>query len=166
MKKILNALMMAAVLLGSAQAAKADLARVCPVIKNISDRQGIGALVQYKNSQVQRACAALTCPISGFLKSPTIIATQGKNPFRLASATIYNDQGRVIGRSGGRLGCASNRGECLARYKFFGSTTSIRRSARDGIGYVKVATNLCVKVPNLGKCYNVKVRDTCDGRVI
>lgn len=166
MKKVFNALMMVAVLFGSVQLAEAQLSKVCPVIKDISDRQGIGALVQYKNSQVQRACAALTCPISGFLKSPTIIATLGRNPFKLGSATIFNEKGRVIARSGGRLGCAVNRGECLARYKFFGSTTAIRRAAKNGTGYVKVATNLCVKIPNLGKCYNVKKRDNCDGRVI
>lgn len=144
--------------------AEAQLSSVCPTVFNINERSGIGALVQYKNNQVQRT-GGVGSPLAGFLRQPTIIATQGRNPFRLSRAAIYDSKGKLICSSSARQGCASTRGECLARYKFPCSTTSIRRATRDG-AFVKVAKNMCVRVPNAGKCYNVKVRDLCDGRTL
>jgi len=142
--------------------AEAQLSAVCPTVYNIEERSSIGALVQYKNNQVQRSSAPGN-PVSGFLRQPTIIATQGSNPFTLASATMYDSRGKAVCKSGPRLGCASTRGECLARYKFACSSSSARRATRDG-AFIKVAPNMCIRVPNAGKCYNVKVRDLCDGR--
>jgi hypothetical protein len=144
--------------------AEAQLSEVCPTVFNINERSGIGALVQYKNNQVQRAGGVGT-PLAGFLRQPTIIATQGRNPFQLSRATIYDSNGKLVCSSSTRQGCAVNRGECLARYKFPCSTTAIRRATRDG-AFVKVSNNMCVKIPNAGKCYNVKVRDLCDGRTL
>jgi hypothetical protein len=144
--------------------AEAQLSEVCPTVFNINERSGIGALVQYKNNQVQRAGGVGT-PLAGFLRQPTIIATQGRNPFQLSRATIYDSNGKLVCSSSTRQGCAVNRGECLARYKFPCSTTAIRRVTRDG-AFVKVSNNMCVKIPNAGKCYNVKVRDLCDGRTL
>ena len=143
--------------------AHADLEAVCPVQKSIKDRKGIGALVQYKNNQVQRS-GGVGSQLTGFLRRPTIIATQGRNPFKSSRATIYNSQGRKICSSSTRQGCASTRGECLGRYKFGCSTSKFRRATQRGGAFVKVSKTLCVAVPNAGKCYNVKVRDLCDGR--
>jgi hypothetical protein len=144
--------------------AEAQLSQACPTVYNISERSKIGAVVQYKNNQVQRTGGVGT-PLAGFLRQPTIIATQGRNPFKLGRATIYDGNGKAICSSGPRQGCSVSRGECLARYKFSCSTTSVRRATKDG-AYVKVAPNMCIRVPNAGKCYNVKVRDLCDGRTL
>lgn len=137
---------------------------VCTTVVDVSSRAA-GSLVQWKNGQVQRASSALTSPVVGFLRNPTIIATQGRNPFTFSSATIFNGAGQRICTSGPRLGCASTRGECLARYKFNCSTTAVRRSTPGG-AFVNVAPGLCIRIPNAGRCYNVKVRDLCDGRTI
>jgi hypothetical protein len=153
-----------AVLGMSVVSAEAQLSAVCPTVYNINERSSIGAIVQYKNNQVQRTGGVGT-PLAGFLREPTIIATQGRNPFQLGRATIYDSKGKAICTSGPRMGCSVTRGECLARYKFPCSTTSVRRATRDG-AFVKVASNMCVRVPNAGKCYNVKVRDLCDGRTL
>ena len=136
----------------------------CKQVVDISSRAA-GALIQYKNGQVQRACARLSCPVSGFIRNPTIIATQGRNPFTLARSSIYNGAGQLLCSSGPRLGCASNRGECLARYKFNCSSTAVRQNTPGG-AFILVAPGLCVRVPNAGKCYNVKVRGLCDGRTL
>jgi hypothetical protein len=144
--------------------AEAQLSAVCPTVYNVNERSSIGALIQYKNNQVQRTGGVGT-PLAGFLRQPTIIATQGRNPFKLGRATIYDSTGKVVCGSGPRQGCSVTRGECLARYKFSCSTTAIRRATRDG-AFVKVASNMCVRIPNAGKCYNVKVRDLCDGRTL
>lgn len=144
--------------------AEAQLSAVCPTVYNINERSSIGALIQYKNNQVQRAGGVGTT-LTGFVRQPTIIATQGRNPFKLARATIYNSKGKAICSSSARQGCSVSRGECLARYKFLCSTTAIRRATSEG-AFIKVADNMCVRVPNAGKCYNVKVRDLCDGRTL
>jgi len=144
--------------------AEAQLSEVCPTVFNVNERSGIGALIQYKNNQVQRTGGVGT-PLAGFLREPTIIATQGRNPFTLARAAIYDSKGKLVCTSSTRQGCSVSRGECLARYKFSCSTTSVRRATREG-AFVKVSNNMCVKIPNAGKCYNVKVRDLCDGRTL
>ena len=144
--------------------AEAQLSEVCPRVFNLNERSSIGALVQYKNNQVQRTGGVGT-PLAGFLRQPTIIATQGRNPFQLNRATIYDSRGRAVCTSSPRQGCSATRGECLARYKFPCATTTVRRSTSEG-AFVKVASNMCVRIPNAGKCYNVKVRDLCDGRTL
>ena len=125
--------------------AEAQLSAVCPTVYNLNERSSIGALIQYKNHQVQRTGGVGTSLMTP-LRQPTIIATQGRNPFQLSRASV-------------------SRGECLARYKFSCSTTALRRATRLG-AFVKVANDMCIKIDNAGKCYNVKVRDLCDGRVL
>lgn len=148
-----------------AQVAEAQLSAVCPVVKEFSDRASIKALIQWKNHQVQRAGGPGT-PLRPPVRQPTIIATQGSNPFKNFRATIYNQAGKNIVTSAPRQGCSVTRGECLARYKFPRNTTAIRLATSPGGAYVKVANNLCIRIPNPGKCYNVKVRELCDGRTI
>jgi hypothetical protein len=145
------------------QHVEAQSSRVCPRIVDVTSRAA-GALLQYKNAQVQRRGGVGTA-LSGFLQNPTIISTQGRNPFSLSRAIIYNRQGRALCTSDLRQGCASSRGECLARYKFGCSTRAIRQAAPGG-ALIKVSPQLCVRVPNPGRCYNVKVRDLCDGRTL
>lgn len=144
--------------------AEAQLSAVCPTVYNLNERSGIGALIQYKNHQVQRTGGVGTSLMTP-LRQPTIIATQGRNPFQLARANIYDSSGKLVCSSGPRQGCSVSRGECLARYKFSCSTTAVRRATRLG-AFVKVANNMCIKIDNAGKCYNVKVRDLCDGRTL
>ncbi|MFM1847414.1 MAG: hypothetical protein RL417_888 [Pseudomonadota bacterium] len=153
------------VVLGVAGVAEAQLSQVCPTVKSINDRKSLGVLVQYKNNQVQRTGGVGT-PITFFKRNPTIIETQGKRAFKNSRAKIYDKNGKAICTSAPRLGCSVTRGECLSRYKFNCSTSKIRRATSNGGAFVKVSSNLCVNVPNAGKCYNVKVRDLCDGRVL
>jgi hypothetical protein len=164
MKKLLKlAFLVLTLTAGMADVANAQPA-VCKKVGNISGRS-LGALIQWKNNQVQRACSSLNCPVSGFVLNPTIIATNGKNPFTLGRATIYNKSGKAVCSSGPRLGCASSRGECLARYKFNCSSTTARKATKGG-AYVHVGKNTCVYVPNAGACANVKRRGYCDGRTL
>lgn len=165
MMHIKKIVLLTVAVLGFSLEAEAQLSKVCPTIKDINDRAGIGALIQYKNNQVQRRGGVGT-PLAGFLRIPTIISTQGRDPFRLGRAAIYDKKGRQIDRSAGKLGCSVRRGECLSRYKFSRSTTAIRQATQNGGAFVKVSDKLCIKVPNAGRCYNVKVRDLCDGRTL
>lgn len=163
MKVFLRCFFLVAALVGFVGAAEAQLANVCPTIKSISDRSGLGVLVQYKNNQVQRTGGVGT-PISFFKRNPTIIETQGRRTFKNSRATIYDKNGKAVCTSTPRQGCSVARGECLGRYKFNCATSSVRRATSNGGAFIKVNSNLCVAVPNAGKCYNVKVRDLCDGR--
>lgn len=156
-------LLLAVAIVGISVQAEAQLSKVCPTVKEISDRKGLGVLVQWKNNQVQRSGGVGT-GIVGFLRNPTIIETQGKRAFKEGRATIYDSKGKRICTSEPRLGCSVSRGECLNRYKFPCASSNIRRATKKGGAFVKVNSKLCVKVPSAGKCYNVKVRDLCDGR--
>lgn len=143
--------------------AQAQLSSICPNVVDISSR-GAGSLVQWKNNQVQRS-GGVGSSLTGFLGAPTIIATQGRNPFTNTRAIIYDRNGRSVCTSSTRQGCASTRGECLARYKFPCATTRVRQATSGG-AFVKVSGNTCIRVPSAGRCYNVKVRGLCDGRTL
>jgi hypothetical protein len=161
MKRILKTALLAVALIGFAHSSQAQLSSVCPTIKSVTDKKDLGVLVQYKNNQVQRAGSSLNSPVSGFLMNPTIIETQGKSIFSNERARMYDSKGKLVCTSSSRLGCASTRGECLARYKFPCKTSSVSRATRKGGAFVQVSKNLCVKVPDTSICYNVKQRAPC-----
>ncbi len=163
MKMFLKGVLFVVALSGFVGVAEADLASVCPTIKSITNRSALGVTVQYKNNQVQRTGGVGT-PITFFKRNPTIIETRGRRTFKNSRATIYDKDGKAICTSAPRQGCSVTRGECLGRYKFDCATSSVRRATSNGGAFIKVSSNLCVAVPNAGKCYNVKVRDLCDGR--
>ncbi len=148
-------------------AADAQLSKVC---KNV---QELGANQYKNNSPIRAQNGNNASPITRFALNPTIIFIRG-NPAKLARANVYDSQGNYL-TSGVRLGCdAPGRGTCNSRYK--GSevspndTRSVRRKAvaktRSPSIYWRVATNLCIRVPDAGKCYNVQVRGFCDGRIV
>jgi hypothetical protein len=164
MTKFLLALFTAALL--APVASEAQLSKVCQRVVEITDRgRPAGALIQWKNHQVQRS-GGVGSPITFFLRQPTIIATQGRNPFTLGRATIYDSNGKAVCSSGPRLGCSVRRGECLARYKFNCNSTTARQRTQRGGAYVKVSPTTCIRLPSAGRCYNVKVRGLCDGRTL
>ena len=148
-------------------AANADLSKVCKNVQELGPNQ-------YKNNSPIRAQNGNNAsPITRFALNPTIIFIRG-NPAKLGRANVYDSKGNYL-TSGMKLGCdAPGRGTCNARYK--GSevapndTRSVRRKAiaktRSPSIYWRVATNLCIRVPDAGKCYNVQVRELCDGRTI
>lgn len=162
MKKIV---LLTVAVFGFSLQAEAQLSKVCPTVKEFNDRSGVGALIQYKNHQVQRTGGVGTS-LRPPLRIPTIISTQGRDPFRWGRATIYDKKGRQVDRSAGKLGCSVRRGECLSRYKFSRSTTAIRQATQNGGAFIKVSDKMCIRIPNAGRCYNVKVRDLCDGRTL
>ena len=150
--------------------ASADLASVCPKIRQLGADQ-------YKSNSPVRSNSNLTAPIVRFGLNPTIIFV-ASNPARLATARAYDKKGGLL-FTAQRLGCAAKprsaalRGTCLSRYKADenrANTRAMRRLAIRRTGspevYWKVASNLCIRVADLGKCYNVKVRELCDGRII
>ena len=144
----------------------ADISSVCP---NVLPLGGF----QYKSNSPVRACSALTCPIVRFGLNPTIIFTgAGGNPARFATARAYDKNGGLL-LTAPRLSCAAKRGTCLSRYKadeVRSNTRTVRRLAvrRTGSPKIiwKVSSTNCYEVPDIGKCYNVQVRELCDGRII
>jgi hypothetical protein len=147
------------------ETATAQLSRVCPNVQELGPNQ-------YKNNSPIRA-AGVGTPIQRFALNPTIIFIRG-NPARLSRANVYDSAGNFL-TSGQRLGCAApGRGTCNSRYK--GSevapndTRSVRRRAvantRSPAIFWRVANNLCIRIPDAGRCYNVQVRGFCDGRVV
>ncbi len=148
-------------------AAEAQLEKVCPNIQELGPNQ-------YKNNSPIRAQNGNNAsPITRFALNPTIIFIRG-NPAKLSRANVYDSKGNYL-TSGVRLGCdAPGRGTCNSRFK--GSevspndTRSVRRKAiaktKSPAIYWRVAKNLCIRVPDAGKCYNVQVRELCDGRTI
>lgn len=146
-------------------AAFADIKSVCPNIREL------GAC-QYKSNSPVRACARLTCPISRFALNPTIIFTNEKgqcgNPAQLSRASIYDKNGNLLCSGAQKLGCAARRGVCLSRYKADENKCNTRTIVRRALAntkspeiYWKVSSSSCFRVPDAGRCYNVKVREVC-----
>ena len=144
----------------------AQIANVCKQVRDLG-------VCQYKNNSPQRAQFGNNkSPIVSFNLNPTIIFTNERgncgNQAKLSSANIYDSKGNLLCSGAQRLGCDAKRGTCLSRYKADPNkcnTRNVRRAAVKNTGspaiYWKVATNVCYKVPDAGKCYNVKVRDLC-----
>lgn len=160
MKNFLKMTVLIVALVGFIDRSEAQLSKVCPTVKTITDKAGLGVLVQYKNNQVQRTGGVGT-DIAGFLMNPTIIETQGKRTFTNERARIYDRTGKLVCTSSPRLGCSATRGECLGRYKFSCSTSQVSRATKKGGAFISVGKDLCVKVPDASICYNVKQRAPC-----
>jgi hypothetical protein len=141
--------------------------RVCSQVQELGNNQ-------YKtNSPIRAQFGNNASPIVRFALNPTIIFVVG-NPAKLSRALVYDKAGNLL-TSGNRLGCdAPGRGTCNSRYKGFETggqdTRSIRRKAiqntRSPEIFWKVSNKMCVRVPDAGRCYNVQVRELCDGRTI
>lgn len=148
--------------------ASAQLTTVCPTYRELGRDQ-------YKSNTPQRTGGVGTALV-GFTENPSIIFIK-TNPAKLGQAKVYDKKGNLL-FSAPRLSCASRpkgyfRGECLSRYKANvknASTRVMRRKAIRQTGspeaFWKVSSTLCVRVMDLGKCYNVKVRGKCDGRIL
>lgn len=148
--------------------------RVSPRLSKVCDNvQELGPNQYKTNSPVRAQFGNNASPIVRFALNPTLIFVVG-NPAQLSRAMVYDKQGNLL-TSGVRLGCdAPGRGVCNARYKGFETggqdTRSIRqkamRNTRSPEIFWKVSNKLCVRVPDAGRCYNVQVRELCDGRTI
>jgi hypothetical protein len=144
----------------------ANVPAVCGTVKELG-------VCQYKSNSPERArYGDNSSPITGFNLNPTIIFTNERgncgNPAKLGSANIYDSKGGLLCSGAQRLGCDARRGTCLARYKADPTTCNTRNVRRLAIKRTgsptilwKVASNLCYRVPDAGKCYNVKVRELC-----
>lgn len=137
----------------------------CSIIRDLNNDQ-------YKSNSPVRSSSALTSPIVRFALNPTLIFV-ASNPATLSRAIAYDNNGGVLFEAN-KLGCAFKpRGTCLTRYKASESgvsnTKNARRTAiaRTGSPAViwKVSSTTCIKVLDLGKCYNVKKRELCNGTV-
>jgi hypothetical protein len=145
--------------------ANAKLAQLCPTIRELGPQQ-------YKNNSPIRS-GSLSSPITRFALNPTIIFIVG-NPAVLSRANMYDSRGNYL-TSGVRLSCAKRgRGECNSRYKGSergaNNVRQVRRRAVKSTGsatvFWKVSPTVCYRIPDVGKCYNVKVRGLCDGRTV
>lgn len=168
MKKIVKSgIAIAVACLMSTGVVHADLKSVCTNIQELGPNQ-------YKtNSPIRARNGDNSSGIVRFALNPTIIFIRG-NPAKLGRAAVYDKKGNFL-TSGMKLGCdAKGRGVCNSRYKGSESapndTRSIRRRAiantKSPEIFWKVSPNLCIRIADAGRCYNVKKRDFCDGRVI
>lgn len=122
------------------------LDQFCPKVQLVGSESG----TVYKNSAPVRASSAITAPIVGFRKEPTLIF--GKSNFSGSRFNIYDGSGKAIGS----CPLASARG-AKGRARCNMQTGSLRRSAIKNSSspsvYFKVSSSLCVKIPDAGKCY-------------
>jgi hypothetical protein len=150
----------------SAQAKKSKLNSVCPKVIELGTWQ-------YKNNSPVRSGSALTSSIVRFALNPTIIFTGSQgDPTRFDRAKAYDRSGELL-LSAPRLTCAARKGTCLARYKANEATSNTRKMRRLAVKrsgtpeiFWKVSNQVCVRVPDIGQCYNVKKRDLCNGTTI
>lgn len=143
------------------------LAKVCPKIVELGENQ-------YKtNSPVRARLGDNSSSITRFALNPTIIFIVG-NPAFYPRAIVYDKAGNYL-TSGTRLGCdRRGRGVCNSRYKGSelggNNTRSVRRTAMQNTGspeiFWKVSDSTCYRIPDAGRCYNVKIRDLCNGRTL
>jgi hypothetical protein len=145
-----------------------DLAEVCPAYRELGN-------CQYKNNSPIRS-GSLSSPITRFALNPTIIFTNEKgycgDQAKLASAAIYDKNGNRLCSRSQRLSCATKKGSCLSRYKASEISCNTRKVRRQALAktkspeiYWRVSSKYCIRVPDVGRCYNVKVRDLCSGTV-
>ena len=122
------------------------LEQFCPKMQ----QAGSESATIYKNSAPVRANSAITAPIVGFRKEPTLIFNR-KN-FSGSRFRIYDGKGQSLGS----CPYASARGH-QGRARCTMQTASLRRKAVRNTGsanvYFKISSSLCVKVPDAGKCY-------------
>jgi len=138
----------------NAQYRARSLDQFCPTTQEVGSESG----TVYKNSAPVRANSSLTAPIVGFRKEPTLIFS--RRNFTGSSHTIYDSNGTSLGRCPVTSAHgAAGRSRCTLQ------TASVRRQAvkntRSATVYFKVAQNLCVKVPDAGKCYG-SVKGLCN----
>lgn len=131
-----------------------SLDQFCPK----SQQVGSESATIYKNSAPVRANSNYTAPIIGFRREPTLIFN--KRNFTGSSFTIYDGKGNSLGR----CPFASARGH-QGRARCTLQTASVRRAAvkntKSPTVYFKISKNLCVVVPDAGRCYG-SVKGLCN----
>lgn len=131
-----------------------SIAQFCPKTEQV----GSESATIYKNSAPLRANPTYGAPIVGYRYEPTLIFN--KRNFTGSSFTIYDGKGNSLARC--PYATAVNhqgRARCTAQ------TASVRRAAVKNTGsptiYFKISQNLCVSVPDAGRCYG-SVKGPCD----
>jgi hypothetical protein len=122
------------------------LDQFCPKVQQVGSESG----TVYKNSAPVRANSALTAPIVGFRKEPTLIF--GRKNFSGSRFRIYDGSGASLGSCPyASAHGAKGRARCSMQ------TGSVRRKAIKNTGsatvYFQISPSLCVKIPDAGKCY-------------
>jgi hypothetical protein len=174
MKKIINILFVSALALtfaseaGAARLktrkkAKSDLEAVCPTAK----RRQIGTDFFYKNNKPIRASSAINAPVIGNNPVMTLAAQAGKGRGLFGGrGYLYATDGTLI-TSMTPYPCRSD--HCGGRIVSSMQAATARRAAikanKSPAGYIKIAGNVCVYIPDLGACFGGgvdKSRPLCD----
>lgn len=130
------------------------LKKVCPKIKAINPARQF-----WKNNKPLRAGPELDAPVIGYFRQMTLAHNKGVRDYNLASAaTLYDRKGKFLSRM---IPYSCRPDHCGGRVVSQGRTDTSRRLAmsRTGkpTGYVKVSRRLCIRIPDIGRCYGVEV---------
>jgi hypothetical protein len=136
-----------------AQVRAKSLSKTCPKVQLV----GSESATIYKNSAPLRSGGVGT-PLIGYRREPTLI--YNRRNFSGSRHVVYDSKGKslascpVVSAEG-----HAGRARCTIQ------TSSLRRSAVGNTGsptvYFKVSGNLCVKVPDAGRCYG-SVKGLCN----
>lgn len=136
----------------AARARSRSINAVCPSVESLPNGKYI-----YKNSAPLRRGGVGT-PLIGYRKEPTLI--YNKRNFAGGRHTVYDSNGKSL------MSCQvtsahghAGRARCTAQ------TANVRRAAmkntRSPAGFFKITSKLCVKIPDLGRCYG-SVKGLCN----
>jgi hypothetical protein len=158
MRKLSVVFIVAAAVLGVMDRASAQLRvraidQICPRALAVESESG----TIYKNSAPLRT-GGIGTPIVSFRQEPTLIFN--RRNFMGGTHTIYDSNGTSLGRCpvvsahghAGRARCTMNTG---------GLRRTAIKNTRSPMIYFKINRNLCVRVPDAGKCYG-SVKGLCD----
>ena len=145
------------------RSAKAELEKVCPEAK----RRQIGSEFFYKNNKPIRASSAVDAPVIGNNPVMTLAGQPGKGRGLFGGrGYLYATDGTLI-TSLTPYSCRAD--HCGGRVVSSMQTATARRAAikanKSPAGYIKVAGNVCVYIPDIGACYGNgvnKSRPLCD----
>lgn len=134
--------------------ASRGLKKVCPRIKVINPARQF-----WKNNKPLRSGPQLDAPVIGYFRQMTLAHNKGVRDYNLASAaTLYDRKGKFLSRM---IPYSCRPDHCGGRVVSQGRTDTSRRLAvrRTGkpTGYVKVSRRLCIRIPDIGRCYGVEV---------
>lgn len=142
------------------KAPNVDLAVKCPAIRQV------GGDMFYKNNKPIRASSAFAAPVIGYNRVMTFAYGAGRKGPLGGSAKMYDKDGGLIASMRG-YPCRPD--HCGGRVVSSLATSSARRKAvsatKSPEGFITLSSKLCIRIPDIGACYNAKKRGPCAGIV-
>ena len=133
------------------------LSDVCKKIVNIDERKQF-----YKNNKPMRASSAINAPVIGYFRQMTLANNAGvRSSIGAFSTKMYDRKGNTLSNMT-PYPCRSD--HCGGRVVSVTQTHIARRAAmsrtNSPVGYVKISSTTCMKIPDIGRCYGVEVNKT------